>query len=111
MKRGRPTKSAIRQNMVEILYHMKEAYGYNIYKTYSKIFPKVTMRVIYYHLKKGCDLSEFKVHKIEKEKGDFSWGSEVEKIYYSLGPNASPIGDDRVKQVFLENSDFLKKTE
>ena len=112
MKRGRPTKSVIRQNMVELLYHMKEAYGYNIYKAYSKIFPKVTMRVIYYHLKKGVSLDEFKIHKIEKEKGDFSWGSEVEKIYYSLGPNATPRDNERVKQSLEQlNSELLKKSE
>ena len=111
MKRGRPVRSEIRQNMVELLHHMKEAYGYNIYKEYSRIFPKVTMRVIYYHLKKGCDLEEFKVHKIQKEKGDFSWGSETEKIYYALGPNAAVKGDERIKQNFEQKSQLLEKAE
>ena len=117
MKRGRPTKSAIRQNMVDLLYHLKEAYGYNIYKEYTKIFPKVTMRVIYYHLKKGCDLEEFKVNKVEREKGDFSWGSEAEKIYYSLGSNANPSANERVKASFDQramvsksNSELLEKS-
>ena len=112
MKRGRPVKSEIRQNMVDLLFHLKEGYGYNIYKEYSKIFPRVTMRVIYYHLKKGCDLQEFKVHKVEKEQGDFSWGSEAEKIYYSLGPNANPTGSERIKQVFSQRtSELLEKPE
>ena len=53
MPKGRPVKSEIRQNIVEILYFMKQGYGYEIYKAYVKIFPKVTMRSIYYHLKKG----------------------------------------------------------
>jgi len=53
MPKGRPVKSEIRQNIVEILYFMKQGYGYEIYKVYVAIFPKVTMRSIYYHLRKG----------------------------------------------------------
>ena len=98
MPRGRPTKSLIRQNIIEILYFLKHAYGYDIYKAYINIFPKVTMRSIYYHLKKGVALEEFKVHKIEKEQGDYSWGSVAEKVYYSLGPKAKPKIEKRVKQ-------------
>jgi hypothetical protein len=32
MRKGRPIKSEIRQNMVEILKDVKKAYGYEIYK-------------------------------------------------------------------------------
>ena len=98
MKKGRPTKSEIRQNVVDILYYIKKAYGYELYKVYVAVFPKVTLRSIYYHLKKGVDLGEFQINKIEKEKGNYSWGSEAEKIYYSLGPNAKTTGNDRVKE-------------
>ena len=101
-KRGRPIKSEIRQNIVEILYFLGKGYGYDIYKVYRAVFPKVTMRSIYYHLKKGIQLGEFEVESVEKEKGDFSWGTEVEKIYYKLGKKAKPKGDKRVK-------DFLEK--
>jgi len=100
MKRGRPTKSGIRQNIVEILFYMKKGYGYDIYKAYSEIFPKPTLRVIYYHLKKGAALGEFQVKEIKQEKGDYSWGANAEKIYYSLGPNAKPTGSARVKKYF-----------
>ena len=100
MPRGRPVRSEIRQNMVDLLESMNSGYGYDIYKSYIAIFPKVTLRSIYYHLKKGVALGEFTVSKIEKEKGDFSWGSEVEKIYYSLGQNAKPTGNERVKEHF-----------
>ena len=100
MAKGRPIKSEIRQNIVEILYFMKEGYGYDIYKAYIVIFPKVTMRSIYYHLKKGTDLREFKVSKIEKEKGNYSWGPEAEKIYYSLGEAAKPAGNEKAKEYF-----------
>ena len=97
MKKGRPVKSEIRQNIIEILNFVSKAYGYEIYKVYVRIFPKVTLRSIYYHLKKGLDLGEFTINKVEKEKGDYSWGAEAEKIYYALGPNAKPSGNDRVK--------------
>ena len=98
MPRGRPVRSVIRQNMAEILHYMKEAYGYDLYKSYILIFPKVTLRSIYYHLRKGISLGEFEINKVEKEKGDYSWGSEAEKIYYALGPNAKPTNNDRVRE-------------
>jgi hypothetical protein len=100
MPRGRPVKSVIRQNIVEILNLIKEGYGYDIYKAYVDIFPKVTMRSIYYHLRKGLKIKEFEISKIEKEKGDYSWGPEAEKIYYKLGPEAEPKHDKRVKKFF-----------
>ena len=99
-KKGRPVKSEIRQNVVEILHHIDKAYGYEIYKMYVAVFPKVTLRSIYYHLRKGISLGEFVINKIEKEKGDYSWGGEAEKIYYSLGTNAKPAGNDRLKEYF-----------
>ena len=79
---------------------MQKGHGYNIFKVYKSIFPAVTMRVVYYHLKKGTDLGEFKVHEIKKEEGEYSWGNSVEKIYYSLGDNAKPAMDEKVKEFF-----------
>ncbi len=86
--------------MVDLLQYMKSGYGYDIYKAYVAVFPKVTLRSIYYHLKKGVALQEFAISKIEKEKGDFSWGSEVEKTYYALGPAAKPTSNERAKEHF-----------
>jgi len=100
MPRGRPIKSQIRQNIIEILYFLKQGYGYDIFKIYKSIFPTVTMRVIYYHLKKGSELGEFRVSEIKKEEGNYSWGNSVEKIYYALGENAKPMVDDKVKDFF-----------
>ncbi len=100
MPRGRPVKSSVRQNIVELISHMKKGYGYDIAKLYNKIFPKVTMRLVYYHLKKGVELGEFRIHGIEKEKGTYSWGEEVQKKYYALGENAAPRADERVKEHF-----------
>ncbi len=96
-KRGRPVKSQIRQNIVEILYYLGEGYGYDIYRHYKELYPACTQKSIYYHLKKGLSTGEFIIKTVKKEKGDFSWGSEVEKTYYALGPDAKPIMDERVQ--------------
>ncbi|MBD3248920.1 hypothetical protein GF336_02635 [Candidatus Woesearchaeota archaeon] len=100
MVRGRPVESRIRQNIVEILYFMKRGYGYDIAKAYMQIFPRVTRRSIYYHLKKGVETGEFKIGEIKKEHGDYSWGGEVEKIYYELGSEAKPKMSNKVKKFF-----------
>ena len=96
MPRGRPVKSAIRQNVIEILSYLGKGYGYQISKIYNDIFPQVTQRSIYYQLQKGVKTQEFEIHKIETEKGDYSWGDSVEKIYYSLGIQANQKGEERV---------------
>jgi hypothetical protein len=103
-KRGRPIGSSIRQNLIEILYHRGKAYGYDLYKDYCAILPKVTLRVIYYHLKKGVALGEFVLESVKLEKGDYSWGEAAEKKYYKLGANAKPLGEKRVKAFFEKNS-------
>jgi len=103
MKRGRPVKSQIRQNIIEILAFLKKAYGYQIHKIYNEIFPKCTRENIYYNLRKGAALKEFETHEIKQEKGEYSWGTIVEKKYYSLGPKASPKGDKRVKEYFKKH--------
>jgi hypothetical protein len=100
MKRGRPIKSKIRENIVEILYFLGEGYAYQIHKIYIEIFPAVTSRSIYYHLKKGTDLDEFKIKQIKQESGNYSWGDKAEKIYYALGPLAKPKINSAVKKYF-----------
>ena len=99
-KRGRPIGSNIRQNLIEILFFKGKAYGYNLYKYYCEIFPAVTLRVIYYHLKKGLALKEFELEKIKFEKGEYSWGDQAEKKYYKLGPKAKPMMNERAKEYF-----------
>ncbi len=105
MHRGRPVKSQIRQNIVEILYFLGPSPGYDIYKVYVSIYPKVTMRSVYYNLKKGVELGEFKIDRIEKVKGNYSWGPEAEKTFYSLGPNAKPRMESRAKEYFDKKKD------
>ncbi|HLC52448.1 MAG TPA: hypothetical protein VJI98_04355 [Candidatus Nanoarchaeia archaeon] len=97
--RGRPVKSTIRQNIIELLYYLGKGYGYQIAKIYNEIFPQVTQRSIYYHLRKGVLTREISVHKIEQEKGVYSWGQMVEKKYYHLGKNADPKDSERVKEL------------
>ncbi len=97
MARGRPVGSPARQNIIEILYHMGSAHGYQIYKVYKEIYPQITLRAIYYHLKKGVSIGELEVEDIKKEGGEYSWGTEAEKTYYKLGPQANPRNDPRVK--------------
>lgn len=94
----------IRQNIVEILYFLGEGYAYDIYKHYVSVFPQVTMRSVYYHLKKGLDTQEFVVKDVKKERGEYSWGAEAEKIYYGLGPSAAPQVMEKVKDYFDKKS-------
>ncbi|MBW2989111.1 hypothetical protein KY358_02200 [Candidatus Woesearchaeota archaeon] len=109
MGRGRPVRSQIRQNIIELLFFLKEGYGYDIYRNYKEIFPPVSMRVIYYHLKKGAELGEFRVNKVVKENGNFSWGSETEKTYYSLGEEAKPIGAERVRNFISRKKENVRE--
>src|SRR3989338_8090546 len=102
-KKGRPLASQIRQNVLEILAQVNSGYGYQIAKIYNEVFPKVTQRSIYYHLRKGMLTKEIEVHKVEEEKGNFSWGQMVEKIYYSLGKESNPQGDKRVGEFLKSN--------
>jgi hypothetical protein len=99
-KRGRPVFSQVRQNIVEILYVIGNAYGYEIFKSYKALFAPITLRLVYYHLKKGVQIGEFKIKQIEKRKGDYSWGPETERIIYQLGSKASPKMNSKVRDYF-----------
>jgi len=100
MPRGRPTRSEIRQNMVEMIAVKGKGYGYELAKIYNQIFPPCTRENIYYHLRKGVAIGEFIVQEIKEERGQYSWGSTVEKKYYALGPQAKPQGNERVRKFF-----------
>ncbi|MDK2849481.1 MAG: hypothetical protein PWP03_433 [Candidatus Woesearchaeota archaeon] len=91
--------SIIRENIKKILLVVKEIDGYSLYKLYVSLFPQVTQRSIYYHLKKGTELEEFKVSRVEKISGNFSWGDSSIKIYYSLNkpPQVSISNQERNK--------------
>ena len=94
---GRPIGSRVRQNIVEILYFYKQLHGYDLYKIYRELYPPVTMRLIYYHLRKGLDTGEFTIVKVDKKSGKYSWGGTSENIVYGLGKNANPMIEPHVK--------------
>ncbi len=98
--RGRPIGSDVRKNIVDILHHMGSGYGYEIHKAYKEIFSPVTLRTIYYHLKKGLELGIFEVDEVEDESGDYSWGQSAEKTYYSLTEKANPRPNEKVEEFF-----------
>ncbi|VVB75866.1 Uncharacterised protein [Candidatus Tiddalikarchaeum anstoanum] len=86
--KGRPEGSIIRERIISIIDRLGTGYGYEIYKIYKQIFGKVHIRSIYYNLKKGIEKEEIIVVNVKRELGDYSWGDEVEKVYFSLGPYA-----------------------
>ena len=59
MLRGRPVKTEIREKIASIIAKMGTSYGYEIYKAYLKAFGKISLRNLYYNLKKGLDTGEF----------------------------------------------------
>ena len=107
--RGRPAKSEIRQNVVDILGYMNHGYGYEIYKVYLEVFPKCTLEVLYYHLRKGVSLGEFEILKIKQEKGRYSWGPVVEKKYYKLGAKAVPRKNQLIKKALAVKKQLSAK--
>ena len=100
MKRGRPPGSPVRNNIIEVLSQLGELHGYDICKHYARLFPAVSMRAIYYGLKGGVKKGYFKVAKVEKQQGSYSWGPEAQRTYYALGEAARPILNARVKKYF-----------
>ena len=100
MKRGRPQGSPVRQNVTELLAQFGELHGYEVYKHYAKLFPKVSIRAVYYSLRKGVKKGYFKIAKVERRQGSYSWGPEAQRVYYALGEAAKPVGDARVRKYF-----------
>ena len=81
---GRPIGSVVRDNIKKILEDKGPLYGYQIHKFYIEKYPGVTLRLIYYHLKKGLSLEEFKIIKIDNKEGSYSWGGKSQNIIYGL---------------------------
>src|SRR3989337_4460353 len=96
-RRGRAVGSVIRDNVVELLFHVKAAHAYELYQKYKKVFGPVNIRSVYYNLTKGKELGVFEIKEVQKVVGDFSWGSSAERIVYGLSEKANPKGDAKVK--------------
>jgi len=105
-RKGRPTHSIIRQQIIELLHIMGEAYGYEIHRLHKAVFTPCTREVVYYHLKKGVSLGEIVIAKVVSEQGNFSWGPAVQKTYYAVGPSAKPNPDpqtiEKVKAILAQ---------
>ncbi len=100
--KGRPPKSNIRKRIAAILQHLNASYGYDIYKNYKKVFGPVKMRTVYYNLRKGVMLNEFMINDIKREVGNYTWGNETERVYYSNGPYAEPSILDEAQKIRLQ---------
>lgn len=103
---GRKPSSIIRKRIATILDILGDSYGYEIFKNYSVVFGKIDMRLIYYHLKSGVNRKEFVIKEIKKEKGGYTWGDTVERVYYDIGPAAEKIS---LSEKELEVLSKLKK--
>jgi hypothetical protein len=89
MKRGRPSKSVVREHLKEVLFLGGTMTAYEAHKHYIKLFAATTQRNVYYQLEKGLELSEFIFEEVEEE-GEYSWGRIARKKYYSLAKNIKP---------------------
>ena len=101
-RRGRAVGSAIRDNLIEILFHVRQAHAYALYQKYKKAFGPVNIRSVYYNLTKGKELGLFEVKEVQRVEGDFSWGSSAERIVYGLTDKAQPKGDPKIKEALKE---------
>ena len=108
MEKGRPGGSIIRNRINAILNKVGTSYGYEIYKIYQELFGRVHIRSIYYNLKKGIENEEIILVNVKREIGNYSWGDEVEKIYYAKGPYANKVlnktDQEKISKIKIKNS-------
>jgi len=76
---------------------MNSSYGYDLYKKYRILFGAVKIRTVYYNLRKGVLLNEFMISDIKREVGEYTWGTETERVYYTNGPYSNPVLLDEVQ--------------
>lgn len=80
-----PIKNEIRRAIFNFLKSHGPAYGYEIYKGLKKEFSKPpSLRLVYYHLGKGEADGLFQVAEVKAMQGGYSWGKNVERIYYMV---------------------------
>ncbi|MGE0792614.1 MAG: hypothetical protein AB7V77_00355 [Candidatus Woesearchaeota archaeon] len=103
MTRGRPSKSLVRDNIIELLFVLGKETAYNLHKYYVKLFPNTSRRNIYYQLQKGVVMELFEIENVVDEKGNFSWGTTTRKVYYKLGKQSNPKLNERIVNYFKKN--------
>lgn len=99
-KRGRPTKSNVRNRVERLLDACGYTHGYEAYQYYKGVYGPVSMRNVYYHLNKGVELGVFIELGYHSVSGAYTWGSKTERKYYINGPNATEKKDKRVDDYF-----------
>lgn len=99
-KRGRPTKSNVRNRLERVLDGCGYVHGYDAYKYYKGTYGETSMRNVYYHLNKGVELGIFIELGFHSVKGEYTWGSKTERKYYINGPNATEKKDKKVEDYF-----------
>lgn len=105
---ARPRNSIIRKRLIDILFYLGKAHGYELWKVYTSIYSNISNRIVYYHLKVGCNFEEFNLEEVNIKNGDFSWGNSAKELIYSLGKNAKPNPNEDLKEK-IEQLSFLKK--
>lgn len=88
-KGGARIGNETRRNLAELLLAAGAAYGYDLYKLYRKNYGPISLRLIYYHLAKGCAEGIFQVKEVRHMEGGYSWGKHADRVYYELGPAAT----------------------
>ncbi|MCF7798346.1 hypothetical protein K9M74_00415 [Candidatus Woesearchaeota archaeon] len=101
MGRGRPSKSIVRDRLVEIIFVAGKMTAYDAYKHYIRLFGKASQRNIYYQLQRGEAMGIFS-REVKDEQGDYTWGNTAQKVYYSLTDQAQPRINKEVRSYFLE---------
>lgn len=89
----------VRRNLAELLEVAGAAYGYDLYKRYRKNYGPVSLRLVYYHLAKGCAEGLFQVKEVKCSEGGYSWGKHAERVYYELGPAVAGANKQKVNEV------------
>ena len=89
--RGRPTKSHIRDNLIELVFVLKQGYGYELYKKYvdamyHTVFRMVNDQTEAQDIVQECFIKVFQ--KIGSYRGDATLGAWIKRIAINSAINA-----------------------
>ena len=85
VKKGRPTRSIIRDNLINLIKTNPGLAGYDYFKLYLSYYPKCTLRSIYYHLDKAVSLGDL-TYSVDETKRSISGQNKI----YSPGSSVTP---------------------
>jgi len=101
MGRGRPSRSIVRDRLVEMIFVVGKLTAYEAHKHYIRLFGKASQRNIYYQLEKGEVIDIFSKQVVDEE-GTYTWGTTAQKVYYSLTKDAKPQINKEVRDYFVQ---------